>query len=780
VARVALARALAVERDSAGSDALRPAASRGRVLVAQELAEAVDELRAAGVQGRIVGPASPGDALPAESREEFERSTGTSAGAVRVHTGPWSQRVAAALKAQAFTVGRDIHFGAGEFRPGSAEGDALLLHELVHAVQPQAEAAPGSSAAGARAEDEADAVSEAVRLRRSIPAIIRPRPLVAMQPKAKKKAKAKPPPKPAAIAFSLFTRKFQATVDAAGAVTVKAVSGAGGWTFTPASPNTVTATRTDDHLEYVHATGAAEQLVEKTTITVPAGGPATVAPINALLQDPPILTVALSGPKNAKARKNVTVNATTIVQLDLPTAAISFTPVDGDAIHLRTGGDAWVFTTLLEDPVPPATAQTRVQGFFLVGYFTIYNDRGTPTAGTATPSVAEATRQRAIEDLALPAAGTRQISTEEADAFKTVAVIESDFSGVQTYDSGILSFGFAQWTVNADLPRMLQRVPAAAFDRYLGRYGLAVAVPVRQLDSFVAKFVPTGRVRLGVRNPTEFALFLNGRELVTKALLDRATAQAPAFDALANQAIQVQADVAAATPSLNSPNAQAKSAATKAIADAKAKLTTIAAALKGLPGVKNDPDPGKRGAILQKAAEDARDAARAIIANCDSSQVMRGPEWALRFQMLGQDPDGQDAELGQARETYNRVKAMTTHGATFERLLPNDRGRAALLSSFFNNPAGTRNGMSRAVDAFKAQKKAAATMAAAQAASAGQPPPSPAPADWDAFPWPAADPRWGTLWPPVIDDFETIAIDRVTAGTTNPGRRRGIISRLFP
>jgi hypothetical protein len=231
---------------------------------------------------------------------------------------------------------------------------------------------------------------------------------------------------------------------------------------------------------------------------------------------------------------------------------------------------------------------------------------------------------------------------------------------------------------------------------------------------------------------------------------------------------------------LTSTDPATKSAATKAVADAKARLTTIAAALKGLPGVRNDRDPGKRAGILQKAAEDARDAAQEIVANCDSSQVMRGPEWALRFQMLGQDPGGQDAELGQARETFNKIKVMTTHGATYERLLPNNRGRAALLSSYFNTPAGTQRGMSRAVDEFKATKKAEATAATAAAVKAKQPAPSPSPADWDAFPWPASDPRWGTLWNPVVDDFEAIAIERVTAGTTDPDRRRDIITRLFP
>ncbi len=784
--RSALARAFAVRHETAGADPLRPATPDGRVLVARELADAVDELRTGRVPGRRVGPPSSGDAVPDEMRARFERRTGASVAAVRVHTGPWSQHLAAELQARAFTVDRDIHFGAGEFRPGTPEGEQLLAHELTHTLQPRSggPTPPRAFTHGEqdeRAEREADAVAAAVLSRsQAVPAISSPRAPVAMQPK--KKAKAKPPPKPKPIPFSLFATRFDATVDAAGVVTVKPVARAGGWTFTAAGANAVAAARTDDNLEYVHASGTTDPLVERTTISVPAAGPATVAPIEAVLGNPPTLTIALLGPKRAANRKSVVVNTATIEQLDLPAAAISFTPADGDAIHLGRGGDAWVFTTLKQDPTPPATARTPVRGFFLVGYFTRYNDRGTPTFGTATPSVAEAKRQSAIEDLAdaTKTTAARRITTEESDAFKTVAVIESDFSGVQTYDSGILSFGFAQWTANADLPRLLMKVSAPVFERYLGRYGLAVGAPVRQLDAFVARFVPSGRQSLGVRNVAEGALSLNGKELVTQALLDRATSRAPTLDALATQAATIQADVAAAKPNLTSTNAAAKAAAVKAIAAAKTKLTPLAAALKGLPGMKTDPDPGTHAGILQKVATDARDAAREIIANCASSQVMRGPEWALRFQMLGQDAGGQDAELAQARETFNKVKGMTTHGATFERLLPNDRGKAALLSSYFNNPAGTRRGMGRAVDQFKVTKKAEAKAAADAAVKAKKPVPSPTEADWDAFPWKATDARWGTFWPPVTDDFEAIAIVEVTAGNTDPTRRRDIIARLFP
>jgi hypothetical protein len=54
---------------------------------------------------------------------------------VRVHTGTKAASVATELNARAFTVGRDIAFGAGEYQPGTPIGDALIAHELAHVVQ---------------------------------------------------------------------------------------------------------------------------------------------------------------------------------------------------------------------------------------------------------------------------------------------------------------------------------------------------------------------------------------------------------------------------------------------------------------------------------------------------------------------------------------------------------------------------------------------------------------------------------------------------------------------
>src|SRR5262249_833574 len=43
--------------------------------------------------------------------------------------------LAASLNARAFTIGQDIAFGLGEYRPGTPVGDALIAHELAHVVQ---------------------------------------------------------------------------------------------------------------------------------------------------------------------------------------------------------------------------------------------------------------------------------------------------------------------------------------------------------------------------------------------------------------------------------------------------------------------------------------------------------------------------------------------------------------------------------------------------------------------------------------------------------------------
>ena len=54
---------------------------------------------------------------------------------VRIHTGDESAALARSVQATAFTLGRDIFFGAGTCAPDSPSGQRLLAHELAHTVK---------------------------------------------------------------------------------------------------------------------------------------------------------------------------------------------------------------------------------------------------------------------------------------------------------------------------------------------------------------------------------------------------------------------------------------------------------------------------------------------------------------------------------------------------------------------------------------------------------------------------------------------------------------------
>jgi len=56
---------------------------------------------------------------------------------VRVHTGTEAGKLARSVQAKAFTVGRDIVFGEGNYQPASPSGQWLMAHELTHVLQQQ-------------------------------------------------------------------------------------------------------------------------------------------------------------------------------------------------------------------------------------------------------------------------------------------------------------------------------------------------------------------------------------------------------------------------------------------------------------------------------------------------------------------------------------------------------------------------------------------------------------------------------------------------------------------
>jgi hypothetical protein len=78
---------------------------------------------------------SPGEPLDAATRAFFEPRFGHEFSNVRVHADTKAAESARAVGAIAYTVGRNVVFGAGQYVPHSDRGRKLLTHELAHIVQ---------------------------------------------------------------------------------------------------------------------------------------------------------------------------------------------------------------------------------------------------------------------------------------------------------------------------------------------------------------------------------------------------------------------------------------------------------------------------------------------------------------------------------------------------------------------------------------------------------------------------------------------------------------------
>ncbi len=92
---------------------------------------------------------SPGQPLDAGTRAFMEPRFGHDFSQVRVHTDGQAAESAQAVNALAYTVGRDVVFGNGQYVPGTTEGKSLLAHELTHVVQQrEASSSPMSTQTG--------------------------------------------------------------------------------------------------------------------------------------------------------------------------------------------------------------------------------------------------------------------------------------------------------------------------------------------------------------------------------------------------------------------------------------------------------------------------------------------------------------------------------------------------------------------------------------------------------------------------------------------------------
>jgi len=78
---------------------------------------------------------SGGSPLDAGTRSFLESRLAFDFSRVRIHSGERAASSARELDARAYTVGSDIVFGHGQYRPDTQEGRRVLAHELAHVMQ---------------------------------------------------------------------------------------------------------------------------------------------------------------------------------------------------------------------------------------------------------------------------------------------------------------------------------------------------------------------------------------------------------------------------------------------------------------------------------------------------------------------------------------------------------------------------------------------------------------------------------------------------------------------
>lgn len=109
---------------------------------------------------------SPGKPLDPATRSIMESHFRKDFSHIRIHTDPKDARSADHISALAYTFGRHIVFGPGQYSPHNAQGQSLIAHELAHVVQhamgqsTSGESPTAMAPRGSAAEQEAASVSQ--------------------------------------------------------------------------------------------------------------------------------------------------------------------------------------------------------------------------------------------------------------------------------------------------------------------------------------------------------------------------------------------------------------------------------------------------------------------------------------------------------------------------------------------------------------------------------------------------------------------------------------------
>jgi hypothetical protein len=125
------------------------------------------------VAGAIHAKRGGGKDLDPAARDDLGAAMGHDFSDVRIHTDAEADGLNKAVRAEAFTTGRDVFFRAGKYDPASNQGRKLLAHELTHVVQ-QRNAPPAAelsvSDPGDASERQATAVADHVTSPAAAPA----------------------------------------------------------------------------------------------------------------------------------------------------------------------------------------------------------------------------------------------------------------------------------------------------------------------------------------------------------------------------------------------------------------------------------------------------------------------------------------------------------------------------------------------------------------------------------------------------------------------------------
>ena len=112
------------EKDEEEENLLQTKATLGQTPeVSNELESSINNLHGGGQ------PLSP------SNRAFMDPRFGRDFSQVRIHTDSNAAQLARSINARAFTLGRDVVFGAGEYSSGASSGRRLLAHELTHVIQ---------------------------------------------------------------------------------------------------------------------------------------------------------------------------------------------------------------------------------------------------------------------------------------------------------------------------------------------------------------------------------------------------------------------------------------------------------------------------------------------------------------------------------------------------------------------------------------------------------------------------------------------------------------------